>query len=48
MKLSDKDLEELIYEVLRRLPNGNDRFVAKVIVDHLLDVEMKQLSDLRD
>ncbi len=47
MKLSDKELEILVYSALRRCPEGNDRHAAKVVVDMIIEAEVKQYSDLK-
>ncbi len=46
MKMSDKELEELVYSVLRRCPEGNDRYAAELIVDAIVKVEVQTLSEL--
>ncbi len=47
MKMHDKDLEELIYSVLRRCPEGNDKHAAEMIVDAIIKVEVRGLDDLQ-
>ena len=47
MKMSDKELEELVYSVLRRCPEGNDYNTAKKIVSAIIDVEVLTLNELK-
>ncbi len=47
MKTSDFDLVELIHSVLRRCPEGNDRYAAERIVDAIVEVEVQTLSELK-
>ena len=47
MKITDKELEELVYSVLRRCPEGNDLVAAQRIVDAIVEVEIQTLSDLK-
>ncbi len=48
MKMSDKELEELIYSLLRRCPHSvDDLTVARVIVDAIIEVEIAEISDLK-
>ena len=47
MKLSDKELEELVYAVLRRCPHSiDDEIVAKKIVSAIIWAEVVDLGEL--
>ena len=46
--MSDKELEELIYSLLRRCPHTvDDLTVAKLIVNAIIEVEITEISDLK-
>ncbi len=47
MKMSDKDLEELVYSVLRRCPEGNDYDATRKIVSAIINVEVLTLEELK-
>ncbi len=48
MKMSDKELEELIYSLLRRTPHTvDDLTLAKRIVDAIIEAEIAEISDLK-
>lgn len=48
MKMTDKELEELVYSVLRRCPHSMaDLDVARFIVGTIIEAEILELSDLK-
>lgn len=46
MKMSDQELEELVYSILIRCPHGSDRLTAQRIVTTIVQVEVEEFSDL--
>ena len=46
MKMLDRELEEIVYSVLRRCPEGNDYAAAKKIVSAIIEVEVMELKEL--
>ena len=48
MKMSDKVLEELVFSVLRRCPEGDDMNAARKIVSAIIGVEVLELSELHE
>ena len=47
MKLSDRELQEIVHAVLRRCPFGDDEATAGKIVDAIIAAEIKELKDLK-
>ena len=46
MKMTDHELEDLVYAILRRCPEGDDRAATRRIVTAIIRAEIQEFEDL--